>query len=33
VEVFDLYGDDPDRYIRHAAKLPRYHPREGAPAA
>jgi uncharacterized protein (DUF488 family) len=33
VEVFDLYGDDPNRYIRHAAKLPRYHPREGAPAA
>ena len=33
VEVFDLYGDDPNRYIRHAAKLPRYHPREGASAA
>lgn len=33
MEVFDLYGDDPNRYIRHAAKLPRYHPREGASAA
>ncbi len=33
MEVFNLYGDDPDRYVRHAAKLPRYHPREGAPAA
>ncbi len=32
-EVFDIYGDDPNRYIRHAAKLPRYHPREGASAA
>lgn len=33
VKVFDLYGDDPNRYVRHAAKLPRYHPREGASAA
>jgi uncharacterized protein (DUF488 family) len=33
MEIFNLYGDDPDRYVRHAAKLPRYHPREGAPAA
>ena len=33
LEVFNLYGDDPDRYVRHAAKLPRYHPREGASAA
>ena len=32
-EVFDLYGDDPERYVRHASKLPRYHPREGAAAA
>lgn len=33
VEVFNLYGDDPSRYFRHAAKLPRYRPREGASAA
>ncbi len=33
MEVFNLYGDDPNRYVRHAAKLPRYHPREGASAA
>jgi uncharacterized protein (DUF488 family) len=32
-EVFDLYGDDPERYVRNASKLPRYHPREGAPPA
>lgn len=32
-EVFDLYGDDPERYVRHASKLPRYHPRQGAAAA
>ena len=29
-EVFDLYGDDPERYVRNASRMPRYHPREGA---
>lgn len=33
VEIFNLFGDDPDRYVRNAAKLPRYRPREGATAA
>lgn len=32
-EAFDLYGDDPKRYVRNATKLPRYHPREGTAAA
>ena len=32
-EVFDLYGDDPERYVRNATKLPRHHPREGVTAA
>ena len=32
-EVFDLYGDDPERYVRNASRMPRYHPREGAAAA
>lgn len=32
-EVFDLYGDDPERYVRYSHRLPRYHPREGAAAA
>jgi uncharacterized protein (DUF488 family) len=27
--VFDLYGDEPSRYVRHAEKLPRRHPRQG----
>lgn len=31
--VFDLYGDDPQRYVRHGAKLPGGHPCEGAAAA
>lgn len=33
LDVFNLFGDDPDRYVRHAAKLPRFHPRKGAAAA
>lgn len=33
IERFDLYGNDPERYVRHAAKLPSGHPREGATAA
>lgn len=32
-EVFDLYGDNPERYVRNASRMPRYHPREGAAAA
>jgi uncharacterized protein (DUF488 family) len=29
IEVVDLYGDDPGRYVRHASKLPRRHARQG----
>jgi uncharacterized protein (DUF488 family) len=32
-EVFDLYGDDPERYVRNGSRMPRYHPREGVAAA
>ncbi len=32
-DVFDLYGDDPERYVRHGHRMPRYHSREGAAAA
>lgn len=32
-EVFNLYGDDPERYARNADRLPRHHPRQGAAAA
>ncbi len=32
-DVFDLYGDDPERYVRNSNRMPRYHPREGATAA
>lgn len=31
--TFDLYADDPQRYVRAASKLPRCDPREGAPSA
>lgn len=31
-EVFDLYGDDPERYVRNASRMPSYHPRQGAAA-
>jgi uncharacterized protein (DUF488 family) len=33
VNVFDLFGDNPSAYVSHAAKLPSYHPRQGAAAA
>lgn len=33
LEVFDLFGDDPRRYVDNAAKLPRFYPRQGAAAA
>lgn len=29
--IFDLYGDEPARYVRHAEKLPRNHSRQGHP--
>jgi uncharacterized protein (DUF488 family) len=29
LEVFDLFGDEPARYVRHAQKRPRRHPRQG----
>jgi uncharacterized protein (DUF488 family) len=32
-QIFDLYGDDPDRYIRNRSKLPGGRPGEGAAAA
>jgi len=32
-EVFDLYGDDPERYVRNASRLPRRHSGEGAATA
>lgn len=32
-EVFDLFGDDPERYVRNAHRLPRYNPRKGSAAA
>jgi len=32
-EVFDLFGDDPERYVRNSHRMPRYHSREGAAAA
>lgn len=32
-ESFDLYADVPDRYVRHAKKMPSNHPREGATSA
>jgi uncharacterized protein (DUF488 family) len=28
IEVVDLFGDDPGRYVRHAPKLPRRHARQ-----
>jgi uncharacterized protein (DUF488 family) len=32
-DIFNLFADDPERYVRHASKLPRFHPREGLTAA
>lgn len=32
-DIFNLFADDPDRYVRIAAKLPRFHSGEGATAA
>ncbi len=33
MEAFDLYGDDPARYVRNVKKLTSHHSREGAAAA
>lgn len=33
IRALDLYGDEPGRYVRHAAKLPRRRSREGSAAA
>lgn len=32
-EIFDLYGDDPEKYVRNADRLPSYRSRESAAAA
>jgi uncharacterized protein (DUF488 family) len=32
-EVFDLFGDNPEKYVRYAHRLPRYNPRKGTAAA
>jgi uncharacterized protein (DUF488 family) len=32
-EVLDLFGDDPERYVRNAHHMPRFHPRQGVAAA
>ena len=32
-EVLNLFADDPERYVRHASKLPRFNPGEGLTAA
>lgn len=31
--IFNLFVDDPERYVRHASKLPRFHPGESVTAA
>ncbi|MDP3255252.1 MAG: DUF488 domain-containing protein [Bosea sp. (in: a-proteobacteria)] len=31
--IFDLFGDEPGRYVRHASKLPNGNPRQGPSAA
>lgn len=32
-EVFHLYGDNPERYVRHGQRLPSHHPCEGSATA
>lgn len=32
-DVFNLFADDPDRYVRNASKLPSFHTRESTTAA
>lgn len=31
--ICDLFADDPDRYVRNASKMPRFHPSESAATA
>lgn len=33
MRVFDLFGDDPGKYVRNAAKVPRFDARQGVAAA
>lgn len=33
LDVFNLFGDDPERYIRNASRIPRHHRSQGAAAA
>jgi uncharacterized protein (DUF488 family) len=33
LKMFNLYADDPERYVRNSAKLPRFYPSEGLTAA
>jgi uncharacterized protein (DUF488 family) len=32
-DIFNLFADDPDRYVRNASKLPRFYPGKGLTAA
>jgi len=32
-QILDLYGDDPEQYVRHDSRMPSNHSREGATAA
>jgi len=32
-QIFDLYGDDPERYVRHAERMPSHYPCEGTATA
>lgn len=32
-KVFNLFADDPERYVRHSTKLPRFHSGQGLTAA
>ena len=32
-QVCDLYGDDPERYVRHASRMPSHYPCEGTATA
>tara|TARA_R110000787_G_scaffold38793_2_gene97505 strand:- start:814 stop:1326 length:513 start_codon:yes stop_codon:yes gene_type:complete len=33
LEVLNLYGNNPKRYVRNASRMPRYHPRESTASA
>lgn len=32
-EIFNLFADDPEKYVRNASRLPRFHPCEGTATA